>query len=226
MPILHYFFYQCQDPACGLRFPAQSGSLKVERCPRCRSALVRATTLEIEQEAALRENGRSGLILEALLDNIRSAWNVGSMFRTADGTGIQCLYLCGITPTPAHPQVVRTALGAETSIPWQYASNAVELAQSLISNGYRLWALEDTPDSVDLYDLDYEADPRPVLLAVGNEIAGIDPGLLELCERRVSIPMIGRKRSYNVAVAFGIAASYLRYCHSLSQESRKKLPNT
>lgn len=214
MPTLHYLFYQCQNPSCGLRFPAQEGILKLERCPRCKSAVERVAALQIQQEAEQRTSPADALVFEALLDNIRSAWNVGSMLRTADGTGIRRLYLCGITTTPVHPQVVRTALGAESSIPWQYASNAVELARSLISSGHRLWALEDTPDSVSLFDLDDHSGADPVILVVGNEVAGIDPGLLELCERVISIPMLGQKRSYNVAVAFGIAASYLRYCQS------------
>jgi len=226
MPTLHYLFYQCQNPTCGIRFPAQVGSLHIECCPRCKAPLEHAASLAIEQEADVHTNTPDGHIIEALLDNIRSAWNVGSMFRTADGAGIQCLYLCGITPTPVHPQVGRTALGAESSIAWQYESNAVNLAKYLISTGRRLWVLEDTPESVNLFDLTFDADSRSILLTVGNEVCGVDPGLVEISERVISIPMAGQKRSYNVAVAFGIAVSYLRYCQSFSQGSTKRLPST
>jgi tRNA G18 (ribose-2'-O)-methylase SpoU len=226
MPILHYLFYQCPNPTCGLRFPAQVGSLPVEQCPRCKEALEKSGSLEIVQETDDHPQIPDGYVIEALLDNIRSAWNVGSMFRTADGTGIRSLYLCGITPTPAHPQVVRTALGAESSIAWQYYSNALILAKSLITTGRKLWVLEDIPGSISLFDLAFEKSSQPILLVVGNEVSGVDPGLLEICERVISIPMVGLKRSYNVAVAFGIAASYLRYCQNFSQGSDRTLPST
>ena len=226
MPSLRYLFYQCQNPVCGLRFPAQASSMQVERCPRCKSPLERVVAMEIEQEAPDRPVIPDAPIIEVLLDNIRSAWNVGSMFRTADGVGIQRLYLCGITPTPSHPRVGRTALGAEKSLSWQYASNAIALVRTLISSGRRVWVLEDMPESANLYHLDISNDPRPILLIVGNEICGVDPYLLELAEQSIAIPMMGSKRSYNVAVAFGIAASYLRYCQIFSQGSTRILPNT
>lgn len=198
----------------------------MEHCPRCKSPLERAVTMEIDQEARDLSALPTGLIVEVLLDNIRSAWNVGSMFRTADGVGIQRVYLCGITPTPAHPRVGRTALGAEKSIPWQYESNAVDLVRGLISSGRRVWVLEDVPESVNLYNIDINCDSRPILLVVGNEICGVDPGLLDQAEQSIAIPMMGSKRSYNVAVALGIAASYLRSCQSFSQGSTRILPNT
>ena len=226
MTKLHYLFYQCQNHACGIRFPARAGSLQVERCPRCKAPLVCTDNIGIDQESYSHPGLPYSLVIEALLDNIRSAGNVGSMFRTADGTGIQTLYLCGITPTPVHPQIGRTALGAENSIPWQYESNAKILTEYLISKGRRLWVLEDTPDAVSLFEMIPEVDTRPILLAVGNEVCGVDPALVELSECVISIPMAGLKRSYNVAVAFGIAASYLRYCQTFSQGSSKMLPNT
>jgi tRNA G18 (ribose-2'-O)-methylase SpoU len=148
------------------------------------------------------------------------------MFRTADGTGIQQLYLCGITPTPAHPQVVRTSLGAEQSVHWKYESNALTLAKSLVSLGYLIWVLEDTPTAESLYQIEYQITNQPILLVVGNEICGVDPGLLALAERVISIPMVGQKRSYNVAVAFGISASFLQYYQSFSHGSTMILPNT
>jgi tRNA G18 (ribose-2'-O)-methylase SpoU len=148
------------------------------------------------------------------------------MFRTADGTQLQHLYLCGITPTPIHPTVERTALGAENTSPWDYHGNALDLANKLISAGYRLWVLEDIPGAASLYDVFIDTDPRPILLIVGNEVCGVDPGLIKLAERMISIPMMGKKRSYNVAVAFGIAASYLSYCQICSQGSTRIFPST
>lgn len=226
MTSLHYIFYQCKNPSCGLRFPAQAGSLGAAVCPRCKAQIEQADSLLIKQDADDRTWESSSLVIEALFDNIRSAWNVGSMFRTADGTRISRVYLCGITPTPIHPQVRRTGLGAETALPWHYISNAVDLAQSLVSDGKRLWVLETTTDSTNLFDIKIDARSQPVILVVGNEICGVDPRLLELSERVISIPMVGMKKSYNVAVAFGIAASYLRYCQIFSQESTRIFPNT
>jgi tRNA G18 (ribose-2'-O)-methylase SpoU len=162
----------------------------------------------------------------ALLDNVRSAWNVGSIFRTSDGTGVLKIYLCGITPTPENTKVGKTALGAELSIPWQKSNNAVQLTRSLISRGYKLWALEDLPEAVSLYEIADEPIDTPIVLIVGNEVCGIDPGIIELCDKVISIPMLGKKKSYNVAVAFGMAVSFLLYRHSVSQGSRNILPNT
>jgi tRNA G18 (ribose-2'-O)-methylase SpoU len=147
--------------------------------------------------------------MEALLDNIRSAWNVGAIFRTADGLGVQRLHLCGITPTPENKSVQKTALGADQSIPWSYASNAVSTAEKLKAEGTHLWALEQDQRAVPITDT-WQADDQPVLLIVGNEVTGVDPALLELCERIVYIPMQGKKRSLNVEVAFGVAVSALQ----------------
>jgi len=163
---------------------------------------------------------------EAILDNIRSAWNVGSIFRTADGTGVKMLHLCGITPTPENTKVSKTALGAEVNIPWRKSNNGVQLARQLKSSGYQLWALEDLPGAQDLFTHAIDLPLTMVVLIVGNEVSGIDPGIIELCDRVISIPMVGRKQSYNVAVAFGIAVSFLLYRQSVSQGSRNILPST
>ena len=226
MPVLHYIFYQCQNPLCGLRFPGPAKIMQDERCPRCKERLESTDIVDVDQEAEDRNGNKQLLRIEVILDNIRSAWNVGSMFRTADGTQLHHLHLCGITPNPAHPTIARTALGAEKLIPWDYHSNSLNLASLLVSSGYRLWVLEDTPDAECLYDVSVPDADHPLLLTVGNEICGVDPELIRLAERVISIPMMGKKRSYNVAVAFGIAASYLRYCQIWSQGSSKKFPRT
>jgi tRNA G18 (ribose-2'-O)-methylase SpoU len=164
--------------------------------------------------------------VEGLLDNIRSTWNVGSMFRTSDGTGIQKLYLCGITPSPENPKVGKTALGAEKSIPWGKSKNGVHIASLLKSNGHVLWALEDLPGAIPLFQMELDSENSPIVLVVGNEVSGVDPGIIEICDKVISIPMLGKKRSFNVAVAFGIAASFLLYLQNLSQGSLKIFPST
>lgn len=143
-----------------------------------------------------------------LLDNIRSAWNVGSIFRSADGFGFAHAYLCGITPTPDHESVYKTSLGAEDSVPWSYHKDAVKLARALKKEGWRIFALEEDEGAVEVGRID---DPTPpTALIVGNEVTGVDPELLDLCDRIYWIPMQGQKRSFNVAIAFGIAAYALR----------------
>ncbi len=222
-----YYFYECDNPDCGLRFPGPEGSLRADRCPRCKHPVHQAAVFDLQQEAEERPAMADQIMFEVLLDNIRSAWNVGSMFRTADGVGFRKLYLCGYTPGPEHPQVGRTALGAHQAIAWEQAPNGVAKAAFLKALGYRLWGLEDMPGAIPLYEADHILPGPPVVLVVGNEVSGIDPGILELCERVLSIPMAGVKRSYNVAVAFGIASSFLRYCCQIdSQGSCSKLPKT
>lgn len=152
----------------------------------------------VQHKAGLRENGVS-----ALLCDIRSLWNVGSIFRTADGAGIQKLYLCGETGYPPSSDIAKTALGAEESVAWEYWIDPLECAAALRSKGVRLVALEKTPSSTDFRGYKIHG---PVCLVVGNEVGGIPPKILKLCEATLSIPMRGQKESLNVSVAFGVAA--------------------
>jgi 23S rRNA (guanosine2251-2'-O)-methyltransferase len=219
-------YYECTNPSCRLRFPVYAGQLKTKRCPLCRSGLVLVTSVTSSNDINPTNPTLGGWQVEGLLDNIRSAWNVGSIFRTADGTGISKLYLCGVTPTPDNDKVRKTALGAEKTVVWEKANNSLDLAEKLRSSGHLLWALEDTPNAKPLFEINYGNVAAPVVLIVGNEICGVDPGLLALCDQVLSIPMLGMKQSYNVAVAFGMAASFLLYCHRVSQGSRRILPST
>ncbi len=144
--------------------------------------------------------------VRAVLDNLRSAWNVGALFRTADAAGFQHLHLCGITPTPPHEGIAKTALGAEQAVPWSYHPDAVALLQHLRQEGWTLWALETEGEP---WRLDMPVPDAPLVVVVGSERAGIDPHALALCHRVVTLPMRGVKRSLNVAVAFGILAFWL-----------------
>jgi tRNA G18 (ribose-2'-O)-methylase SpoU len=199
----------CQNPACGLRYPLVDGHPFGERCPLCLGETISAVTRTLSPEPFAPPN-RPSVRLEALLDNIRSAWNVGAIFRTADGLGVQKLHLCGITPTPENKSVQKTALGADQNIPWTYSRNAVNAAEKLKDDGLRLWALEQDPRAVPITD-SWRANDQRTVLIVGNEVTGVDPALLELCERIVFIPMQGQKRSLNVEVAFGVAVSAIGY---------------
>jgi tRNA G18 (ribose-2'-O)-methylase SpoU len=148
-----------------------------------------------------------------LLDNIRSTFNVGSIFRASDGAGLHRLHLCGITPTPDNPKVAKTALGAEHSVDWSYHLNAIQAAQALKSQGFLICALEATPDSCSIFEAPPFLFSSPLLLVVGNEVTGVDAGLLELSDAVLSIPMQGKKESLNVSLAFGIAAYTLSFGH-------------
>lgn len=202
-------FRQCTNPACGLRYPLVERNAFGERCPACLAETVTVAEGGIEQE----EEGYVQTPAEgpaALIDNVRSAWNVGSMFRSAEGFGISHLYLCGITATPENEHVRKTALGAENVVSWSAHKNAVELAQQLKAEGRSIWALERTSESVPLDSALHRVQKDKVVLVVGNEQAGVDPGIIALADRVVHIEMRGRKRSFNVAVAFAVAVAALR----------------
>lgn len=209
-----YQIRQCQRQGCGLRYPLVEGQPYSEQCPRCRGStrLILTRPLDREPAPTFAQQSSPAMpqaappVLEALLDNIRSAWNVGAMFRSADGAGFTRLHLCGITPTPEIPAVGKTALGAELSLPWTWAADGVAAAQALLEQGCCLWALEQDPRAVSIYASKPDLPSGKLVLVVGNEVCGVDPGILELSQRVVHIPMLGAKRSLNAAVAFGIAA--------------------
>jgi len=139
----------------------------------------------------------------ALLDNVRSAWNVGSMFRTADAAGLAGLYLSGITATPPRPDLEKTALGAQRTVPWDYWPRTEDALAHLRRQGVLLVALECAEDAV---TMEQAASRFPLCFVVGNEVAGLDDGVRTLCDHTAMIPMHGRKESLNVAVSFGLMA--------------------
>lgn len=149
-----------------------------------------------------------------LLDNIRSAWNVGSIFRSADGFGFSHAYLCGITPTPEIEAVQKTALGAEEFVTWSHHKDAVKLVKGLKKEGWRVMALEEDEKAISIRPAkntrDYSTSKENILLILGSEVTGVDPELLELADKIFYIPMQGQKRSFNVANAFSIAAYALQ----------------
>lgn len=197
--------------SCGLRYPLVENHPFGERCPSCLGTTSQVSTYRLDrQTSTLKRVSQSRL--EALLDNVRSAWNVGSIFRTADGLGVGKLYLCGITPTPENGSVTKTSLGAEGTVAWEYSRNALETAKRLKSKGYKLIALEKDERAIPMSGYVPErsdrqgAQSKGFVLILGNEVTGVDPALLDLCDQIVYIPMLGIKRSLNVEVAFAIAA--------------------
>ncbi len=171
--------------------------------------------------------------LAAVICNVRSAHNVGSMFRTADAAGIQHLYLCGLTPTPipsasgratgqapfsAAAKIAKTALGAERSVSWEHRAQASRLLKELKKKGWYLVALEQTKKSKDIFSLRL---PSPAAMVVGNEISGLPLSLLKLCDVTAEIPMRGTKESLNVSVAFGVAV-YALWRHEQESSTKKR----
>jgi tRNA G18 (ribose-2'-O)-methylase SpoU len=136
-----------------------------------------------------------------VLDNVRSLYNVGAFFRTADAAGVDRLYLSGLTAAPPHRGIAKTALGAEETVPWTRCEDPVSLIGDLRSRGFEIAAIETSPLAIDLFDW----QPRfPVCVVFGHEVDGVRPALLERCGTHVRIPMLGRKRSLNVATAGGV----------------------
>ena len=194
--------------SCGLRYPLTVGHPIGSRCPVCmgetRLILSRPLVTEPTRESSADGFRRPLFERAVILDNIRSAWNVGSIFRSADGFGFTHAYVCGISPTPDNDAVAKTSLGAEDSVPWSYHKDTVQLVKGLKKEGWRICALEEHSDARKIDQAvvkDYD-----VALIIGNEISGVDPDLLKLSDEILDIPMRGDKKSFNVAVAFGIAA--------------------
>ncbi len=138
-----------------------------------------------------------------LLDNIRSLYNVGSIFRTSDGARIEKLILTGYTPYPPRKEIDKTALGATNTVPWEYFKNPLDAIQLLKSQGFRICTLEHTDRSIPYYRL--EKKDFPLCLVVGNEITGVRKEAISESDFAVDIPMYGMKQSLNAAVAYGIA---------------------
>lgn len=135
--------------------------------------------------------------------NIRSAYNVGSVFRTADGAGVAKVYLTGYTPSPPHPGISKTALGAEKIVGWKKFAKLDAAIERLKKEKFEIVALEQSEKSVPLESL---KSKKNIALILGNEVRGLSKSTLSKCDRVIEIPMRGEKESLNVSVAFGIAA--------------------
>jgi len=138
-----------------------------------------------------------------LLNNIRSLYNVGSVFRTADGAGVDKIILTGITANPPRKEISKTALGAEDTVPWEYIEYPDDAIKKLKSQGFQIVVLEQTEKSIDYKKAQYTF---PVCLVIGHEREGVESEILQQADFIVQIPMHGRKESLNVSVAFGIVA--------------------
>ncbi len=148
------------------------------------------------------------LPVNVVLNNIRSNYNVGSIFRSSDGAMIDKLYLCGYTPSPPKKEILKTALGSTESVQWEYVKNPIDIVAKLKEQGIKIAALEQTNQSIPYYQM--SENIFPLCLIIGNEITGVSQELIDLCDFAIDIPQYGIKQSLNVAVAYGIAIFELR----------------
>jgi len=156
------------------------------------------------------------LPLFVVVDNVRSLYNVGSIFRSSDGALIQKLYLCGFTPYPPRKEIEKTALGATESVPWEYRESPVDVIKELKAQGIKICLLEQTNQSVPYYSI--KLSDFPLCLVIGNELTGVSKQVIDLADMAIEIPMFGIKQSLNVAVAYGIAI--YTFVHILTQNGQ------
>jgi len=143
--------------------------------------------------------------LVIVLDNVRSALNVGSTFRTADAFALEKIYLCGITATPPHREILKTAIGASETVDWEYQKDTITALENLRQAGYHIFAVEQTTKSISLETLDIQPDKKYALV-FGNEVGGVSDAALELVAQCVEVPQFGTKHSLNIAVCVGIVS--------------------
>jgi tRNA G18 (ribose-2'-O)-methylase SpoU len=139
----------------------------------------------------------------AVLENIRSAYNVGSVFRTADAFLLEAIYITGYTCVPPHKEIKKTALGAEETVDWKHFTSAAEAIDLLKKNGYRVFAVEQAINSISLEQLSCTATEKLAFI-FGNEVSGVEQSTIELCDGCVEIPQLGMKHSLNIATAAGV----------------------
>lgn len=151
----------------------------------------------------------------AVLENIRSAYNVGSVFRTADAFLIEAVYLVGYTAFPPHKEIRKTALGAEETVTWKHFRTSEEAIAELRLKGFQIWAAEQTSESKLLHKFLPEAD-KGIAIVFGNEVSGVESSTLALCDGCLEIPQLGMKHSLNIATAAGVV---------LWELIRTKMPN-
>lgn len=147
----------------------------------------------------------SKLPIVVVLDNVRSQHNVGAVFRTADAFLLESVYLCGICCRPPHPEIHKTALGAEETVDWKYYQNTIDAVADLHTRGYRVFAIEQAHDSKTLnFTLSTLNSKDPIAVILGHEVFGVDQAVIDVCDGCIEIPQYGTKHSLNVSVTAGI----------------------
>lgn len=138
-----------------------------------------------------------------VLDNVRSALNVGSSFRTSDAFALEGIYLCGITAQPPHREILKTAIGATESVDWQYFENTIDAIESLKKNGYEVYAIEQAEGSIALQDFKVNSNNKYALV-FGNEVEGVSDEVMSIVDGAIEVPQFGTKHSLNISVCVGV----------------------
>ncbi|MBR4995436.1 MAG: RNA methyltransferase [Alistipes sp.] len=161
------------------------------------------TNQELNRPTAEQFAEMKRLPVTVVLDNVRSAQNVGAFFRTCDAFAIEHIAICGISPTPPSRDIHKTALGAEATVEWSYHQTTVECATELKAKGYTLLAIEQVEGAVMLDKLEVDTTKRYALI-FGNEVMGVEQAVVDICDGAIEIPQVGTKHSINVSVAGGV----------------------
>ncbi len=199
---------KCSGEGCGMRYPSPANDHRRHACPLCESHVTQLGLYDAPPlPAAPPTHGRESQLV-GVLDNIRSAQNVGTMLRSADGAALDHLYLGGLTAGADSPKVIKTALGAELSVPSTSYKDTMECIDQLQSDGFQIWAIDYTQRSTPLQDV--VKPPAKLAFVVGNERAGVDPAILEQADQHIHLDMYGAKTTLNVGVTFGTVAYWLR----------------
>ncbi len=218
----------CPEPVCGNRFELDLESAQADKRGHYRVSCVRcglhADFRTTEAMAIIEKEYRKKVFnnttyggpvrddsylpeMSVVVEDVRSLWNVGSMFRTSDGAGFDHVYLCGITGSPPRREIEKVSLGAENTVSWEYAINSLAVVRTLRAKGVYVIGLECTSQSVLLRDYLVQSElHKPLSVVVGNEVSGLSRQVIDVCDVICHLPMRGMKESLNVAVAFGIAA--------------------
>lgn len=151
-------------------------------------------------DAAQYLEQKSGVVV--VLDNVRSAQNVGSVFRTSDAFGIDKVIICGISATPPSKEIHKTALGAELVVPWAFFERTIDAVEVLKSEGFNVIAIEQVEGAVSLGK--FERGQQKMALVFGNEVDGVDQAVVDMCDGAIEIEQVGTKHSLNVSVAAGV----------------------
>ena len=161
------------------------------------------TILELDRISQEEFKKKNKIPLIVILDNVRSLNNVGSVFRTSDAFLVKAVYLCGITATPPHPEIHKTALGAEDSVEWHYFEDTNAAVDKLHEEGYIVYAIEQVENSIILSDLQLNKDCKYAVV-LGNEVKGVQQSVVDKCDQNIEIPQFGTKHSLNVSVTAGL----------------------
>ena len=160
-------------------------------------------TIEMQRLSVDEFHEAAKLPLIVVLDDVRSLHNVGSVFRSGDAFRVEAVYLCGITATPPHPEIHKTALGGEDSVAWRYFPTATEAVESLHNDGFFVYSIEQVEGSTKLQNLQLDADKRYAVV-LGNEVKGVRQEVVDMSDGCLEIQQFGTKHSLNVSVTAGM----------------------